>query len=26
LDEVSEKLELICEIKELFTARWTLTH
>jgi len=26
LDEVSEKLELTCEIKELFTARWTLTH
>lgn len=26
LDEVSEKLELTCEIKALFTARWTLTH
>ena len=26
LDEVSEKLELTCEIKELFSARWTLTH
>lgn len=26
LDEVSEKLELTCEIKELFFARWTLTH
>lgn len=26
LDEVSERLELTSEIKELFTARWTLTH
>lgn len=26
LDEVSEKLELTCEIKTLFSARWTLTH
>jgi superfamily II DNA or RNA helicase len=26
LDEVSEKLELTFGIKELFTARWTLTH
>lgn len=26
LDEVSEKLELTSEIKELFTARWTFTH
>jgi len=26
LDDVSEKLELSCDIKELFTARWTLTH
>jgi superfamily II DNA/RNA helicase len=26
LDEVSEKLELTCDTKELFTVRWTLTH
>lgn len=26
LDEVSEKLELTLDIKELFTARWTLKH
>lgn len=26
LDEVSDKLELTCEIQELFTARWTLTY
>lgn len=26
LDEVSDKLELTCDIKVLFTVRWTLTH
>ena len=26
LDEVSDKLELTCEVRELFTATWTLTH
>jgi len=26
LDEVSEKLELTCKVKNLFTVRWTLTH
>lgn len=26
LDEVSDKLELTCEVRELFTSTWTLTH
>ena len=26
LDEVSAKLELTCQVKNLFTVRWTLTH
>ncbi|WP_026224252.1 SNF2-related protein [Marinobacter gelidimuriae] len=26
LDEVAEKLELTCEVRNLFTIRWTLTH